>query len=132
MKTETYWVYMRQADRRIYPCVVWRDEKGMTFVGVAHTCQACSVVTAQEAEILKTFRGAKHLRLKRVKPGPTPQGKWDELTHPRVSYSMHRDPPMPVYHIFSRKLREAEAYLKAMEESQQAPLYHPHTASGFK
>jgi hypothetical protein len=132
MKEEKFWVYMKQADRRIYPCVVIWDDKGMASVGVAHTYSRCSVVTATEAEVLKTFRGASRLHLKPAKGGQPPMGKWGELTHPKLSYAMYRDPPLPVAHIWQRLAREHAKQLAQQQVREKPPIYHPHTMSGFK
>jgi hypothetical protein len=132
MNAEKYWVYMKQADRRIYPCVVIRDEKGMTSVAVAQPYSRCSVVTAAEAEILKTFHGADRLHLKRAKPGLPPKGKWGELTHPKLSYAMFRDLPLPVSHIWQRLTREHDRELQKQQVREKPSIYHPHTMSGFK
>jgi hypothetical protein len=90
------------------------------------------VVTAAEAEILKTFLGAQNLRLKRAKPGPPPKGKWGESTHPKLSCAMFRDPPLPVSYFWNRLIRESESAMQPQQVQEKPSVYHPHTQSGFE
>jgi hypothetical protein len=132
MESIKYWVYMRQADRRLYPCIVISDEKGMASVRTAFPNSRCSVVSAEEAEILKTFHGADRLHLKPAKAGAPPWGKWGLDSHPRLSHDMVRDEPVSVSNRWLEIKIQIEKELQQQQVKEKPPVYHPHTMSGFK
>ena len=66
MKDQSHVVLLRQPDRRLYPCIVLRDARGLVAVYAAPLGRRASRVTAADVEVLKTFRGVEQMRIKRI------------------------------------------------------------------
>jgi hypothetical protein len=130
---EKFHVYLKQPDRRMYPCVVLRDEHGLVAVHVALRGQAVSQVTEQELSVLKSFRGAESMRAKPVKPGKVVRGKWVAQKPSQFSYMMSRPDLQPVRVNWALRWERSQAQLDAMErEQKQLRLFDPHALSGLK
>lgn len=127
-----FYLYLRQPDRRLYPCVVLKDERGMVAAHAATLGDDVSVLTAQQIEVLKTFRGAEQIRVKRVKPGREVKGKWVQSNPKQYSYMLTRPDVPSAKNERVRQYGWALAALQAHAAAQKPPLFDPHALSGLK
>jgi hypothetical protein len=132
MDTAPFHIYLRQPDRRLYPCIVLRDEQGMVAVHAAPLGLAVSRVTAQEVEILKTYRGAEQMQVRPVPKHRVVKGKWQQTRPNQFSYMLSRPDVRPRGVNWEWRLAESEAQLNASKRAKRAPLFDPHTLSGLK
>jgi hypothetical protein len=132
MKNRPFHIYLRQPDRRLYPCIVLRDQQGMVAVHAAPVGRAVSEVTAQEVEVLRTFRGAEQMRVKPVPHHRRVRGKWKQTRPNQFSYMLSRPDVMARGVNWAWRLAQSEAKVRAIEQAKRAPLFDPHALSGMK
>ncbi len=131
-KAVVFHLYLRQPDRRLYPCVVLHDSQGMVAAHAASLGQPVSVLTAQQIELLKTFRGAEQIRVKPVKPGRVVKGKWAPKNPRQFSYMLSR-PDVPNHRVdWALRYEQSQAALAALQAARRPPLFDPHALSGLK
>ncbi|MDI9332464.1 MAG: hypothetical protein QM527_14380 [Alphaproteobacteria bacterium] len=96
MTHHVFHVYLRQSDRRWYPCVVLRDTQGLVAAHVAPKGTLASVLSLAEVIELHTFRGAERMRHQRVPIQGPVKGRWFTSTPSTPSYMLsRRDVPRP-------------------------------------
>ncbi len=129
---ELFHLYLRQPDRRLYPCVVLYDQQGMVAAQVTTLGYPVSELTAEQIEVLKTFRGAEQIRVKPVKPGRVVKGKWLPASPRQFSYMLSR-PDVPNHRVnWLLRYEQSQAALAALEAANRPPLFDPHALSGLK
>jgi hypothetical protein len=131
MSTTLYHLYLLQPDRRLYPCIVLRDETGMVAVHVAPLGRAVSEVTAQEVETLKKFRGAEQLRIKPVPINRKVRGLWKQTRPNEFTYMLSRPDVLARGVNWAWRLELSEARSRARERDKRPPIFDPHTLSGM-
>ena len=94
-KDRQYHIYLRQFDRRWYPCIVLHDLQGLLVAAhVANKEQTASTVSWSDIGQLQTFRGADRMKFKPVPDTGPVRGKWKTPSGPEVSYMLsHPDIP---------------------------------------
>ena len=94
LNAETYLVYLRQSDRRWYPCIVLRDLLGPVAAYPAPVGRQATRVSRFELENMKSFRGAQHMRHKVAIHTAQMEGHW-MTTHPQDRVYMLSRPDVP-------------------------------------
>lgn len=132
MDHRTFHIYLRQPDRRLYPCVVLRDALGIVAAHAAPWGRSVSVVTAAEVELLRLFRGAEQMKVKPVPTHRVVKGKWQQLQPNQFSYMLSRPDVMAKGVNWAWRLARSEAQARDMERAKRPPLFDPHALSGLK
>jgi hypothetical protein len=132
MQPPTFHVYLRQPDRRLYPCIVLRDAQGIVAVHAAPQGRAVSRVTAAEVATLRTFRGAEQMKVKPVPTQRVVRGRWKQVQPRQFSYMLSRPDVMARGVNWAERLAQSEALLRRMARAQCPPLFDPHAVSGLK
>lgn len=132
MTEPRFHIYLRQPDRRLYPCIVLHDRWGIVAVHAAPLGRAVSEVSAAEVELLRSFRGAEQMKAKPVPSHRQITGLWQPSPAHRFSYMLSRPDVMARGVNWSWRLEQSEAQQRAQEKSKRPPLFDPHALSGMK
>ena len=127
-----YHLYLRQPDRRLYPCVVLFDALGPIAAHPAPQGRPVSQLTAQQIQILQTFRGAEQMRVKPVPAHGAVKGKWVQKTRTQYSYMLSRPDVHRPFINWALRYEHSQAALAALQKAKLPPLFDPHALSGLK
>lgn len=94
MSVQRYHVYLRQSDRRWYPCLVVCDGSGLVAAFPAPKGESATPVTGRQLRTLRSFRGAERMRHKPAPPSGLVLGKWITPTPPCSTMMLSR-PDVP-------------------------------------
>ncbi|MEY2621885.1 MAG: hypothetical protein RIT26_1705 [Pseudomonadota bacterium] len=130
--TTLYHLYLRQPDRRLYPCVVLFDDQGLIAAHPAPLGRPVSRLTAQQIQELKTFRGAEQMKVKPVPARRVIQGKWVQKTRTQYSYMLSRPDVQRPFVNWALRYEHSQAAVNAMIKAKRPPLFDPHAISGLK
>ena len=132
MHTPKFHLYLRQPDRRLYPCIVLRDAMGIVAAHAAPLGRAVSELTTTEVEQLWSFRGAEQMKIKPVPRHHVVKGKWNPPKANQFSYMLSRPDVMPRGANWAWRLTQSETQLRALAQAKRPPLFDPHALSGLK
>jgi hypothetical protein len=132
MDEQKYHVYLRQPDRRWYPCVAIKDERGWVAVHVAVWGRPVSLLRARDIEVLKTFRGAERMKVKPAAKGKRMLGGWVPQHPTQFSYMMNRPDVQPMGVNWALRWQRSQAALDALRrQNKPRSVLDPHVASGL-
>ena len=133
MKDQSHVVMLRQPDRRLYPCIVLRDARGLVAVYAAPLGRRASRVTAADVEVLKTFRGVEQMRIRRVPDGIQVWGQWAPERDNQFSYMMTRPDVQPRGVNWALRFEMTQAKLDAQRREQvRLQVFDAHALSGLR
>lgn len=133
MKDQSHVVMLRQPDRRLYPCIVLRDARGLVAVYAAPLGRRASRVTAADVEVLKTFRGVEQMRIRRVPDGIQVWGQWAPERDNQFSYMMTRPDVQPRGVNWALRFEMTQAKINAqLREQARLQVFDSHALSGLR
>ncbi len=133
MKDQSHVVLLRQPDRRLYPCIVLRDARGLVAVYAAPLGRRASRVTAADVEVLKTFRGVEQMRIKRIPNTVQVWGQWAPERDNQFSYMMTRPDVQPRGVNWALRFEMTQAKLDAQRREQaRLQVFDAHALSGLR